>query len=1004
MPTSAIFENLYKKLNKEQKKAVDTIEGPIMVIAGPGTGKTQILTLRIANILKQTDTAPDSILALTFTESATFSMRKRLVEIIGSAAYKINIFTFHGFCNEVIKTYPEEFPRIIGANSITDIDQITILEKIITELPLTKLKPFGDPLYYLRPALSHIKDLKRDDIDAEAFAKLIQDQEKNFASIEDLYYDKGAYKGKMKGKYKDQEKHLEKNKELLVIYREYEKALEEKHVYDYEDMIMEVIRVLKKNEDLLLRLQEKYQYILADEHQDANHAQNKILELLSSFHENPNLFIVGDEKQAIFRFQGASLENFLYFKKLYQQATLISLKENYRSTQAILDSSHSLIEKNKIEDEKLRIKLSAHSQHPDHPIKLYAFSKTECEYYFLIKDIEEKIKSGVAPHEIAILFRNNNDVFPIVKAFEKTTIPFSIESGQDVLSDDDIAKLIIILRAVNELGNPELFAQVLFIDFLGLETLDIYKILTFSKSQRTLLFNVIKDKEYLEQAGVEQPTKFIDLYTQLAQWSKVAKNKNTVDFFEIIVRESGFLSHILSLGGSLDKLNKLEIFFNEIKKVAGNHKEYKLSHFITYLDTLKEHNVLIKIEKSGTIAHGVRLMTAHRSKGMEFDYVYVVNAYDGHWSNKRQVNYFHIKKSAEAEAVEYQVIDDERRLFYVALTRARKEIAITYSTSGLNKENQLPTQFIDEIEDNLIDKVEVSAFEKECESKYTQTFAPVLNAGIDIKDKAFLKQLFLEQGLSVTALNNFLKCPWGYFFQNLIRVPRPQSKHQMYGTAVHEVLKVFFDKYKQEDDLSKKEFLELFEDYLQKKPFEEHDFNDALKKGKEALGGYYDNYKNTWPRNILTEFTIAGVHTNVMHENQEIQILLRGNLDKVEFRNDHEVHVVDYKTKKPMSRNELEGKTKNSRGDYKRQLVFYKLLLDGYESGKYTMKSGEIDFIEPDDAGNYKKEVFDITEEEVEELQKTVQEVAQKILSFSFWDDVCDERECEYCQLRKMIR
>ena len=310
------FEIEYKKLNKAQKEAVDSIEGPVMVIAGPGTGKTSILTLRIANILKKTDATPDSVLALTFTKSGAYSMRKKLADIIGSSAYKVGIFTFHSFCEDIIKNYPEEFPRIIGANSITDIDQIKILEKIIDDTKLEILKPYGDVYHYVRPIISEIDNYKKENVGPEDLENILKKQEKEFKGLDDLYHDKGKYKGEMKGKYKDLLKSIEKNKELQKIYTKYEKALEKERLYDYQDMILEVIKAMESNKDLLLTLQEKYQYVLADEHQDANNSQNKILELISGFHNDPNIFIVGDEKQAIFRFQGASLENFLYFKKL----------------------------------------------------------------------------------------------------------------------------------------------------------------------------------------------------------------------------------------------------------------------------------------------------------------------------------------------------------------------------------------------------------------------------------------------------------------------------------------------------------------------------------------------------------------------------------------------------------------------------------------------------------------------------------------------------------------
>src|SRR3989344_4120023 len=266
------FDKLYKALNPAQKEAVDNIEGPAMVVAGPGTGKTQVLTLRIANILKRTDANPDSILALTFTESVAHNLRTRLVEIMGTVGYRIAIFTFHGFCNDVIRRFAPHFPGIVGYAHANLIDQILILEEIIARSRLTKLKPFGNPYFYVRDVVSTIGKLKRENIDPNKLEKLIR---------------------------KEPKERRERNKEFLYLYREYEKLLRARGYYDYDDMVMEVIRVLGADKELLSSLQEQYQYVLADEHQDANAGQNELLKLLMSFHQSPNIFVVGDEKQAI---------------------------------------------------------------------------------------------------------------------------------------------------------------------------------------------------------------------------------------------------------------------------------------------------------------------------------------------------------------------------------------------------------------------------------------------------------------------------------------------------------------------------------------------------------------------------------------------------------------------------------------------------------------------------------------------------------------------------------
>jgi len=347
------FEELYKKLNNAQKEAVDAVEGPVMVVAGPGTGKTQILTLRIANILKKTQAEPENILVLTFTESAATNIRRRLTEIIGVPAYSVSISTFHGFANEIIKSNPESFPTILGANNLTEIDQFKIIEEIILKTDLGFLKTFGDPTYYIRDIIKAISDLKREGISPEEFRVLAEKDKKFFDSRDDIYHDYGAYKGKMKLEAEKDQKYISKNIELAVIYEKYQIELRRLKAYDFGDMILELYKQFKKDENLLRSIQEQYQYILVDEHQDTNNAQNKIVELIMSFHQNPNIFVVGDEKQAIFRFQGASLENFYYFKKIYPSAKLIYLTDNYRSGQVILDLADSLIQsKDKLRSNK----------------------------------------------------------------------------------------------------------------------------------------------------------------------------------------------------------------------------------------------------------------------------------------------------------------------------------------------------------------------------------------------------------------------------------------------------------------------------------------------------------------------------------------------------------------------------------------------------------------------------------------------------------------------------
>jgi len=992
-PTPKLFQEYYKQLNPEQKNAVDMIEGPVMVIAGPGTGKTQILTLRIANILQQTDTPPEAVLALTFTESGVVSMRKRLAEIIGSAAYRVVITTFHGFCNDIIRSYPEEFPHIIGSESITEIEQIEIMQQVIDTASIMELRPFGDRFYYLKPAIQIVNTLKQEGISPERFRVLIDAEEKTFSAIDDLYYEKGAYKGKMKGMYQDQLKHLKRNVELATLYAAYQKSLRDNKLYDYSDMIMEVVAMLERNPDLLLTLQEKYLYFLVDEHQDTNNSQNRILELIASYHDNPNLFVVGDEKQAIFRFQGASLENFHYFKNLYKGAQIIDLQHNYRSTQTILDVAASLMK---------RGELKAHSTYSEQKIALYEFTTPDVEQYFLAKSIADKIASGTKPEEIAILYRDNADAMPIALMLEKVGIPFAIESDQNLLRDEDIQKLLYILRAVKTFGEPGALLKMLHVDFLKIEPLDIYKVAEYSRAQRMNPYDIIKSDKELKATKVVGVKSLIDLYTKLSSWKTASTNRGAAETFETIVRDSGFLNYILSSPDAFEKIEKVRTLFDQIKGLVQAHRDYTLDQFLSYLDMLQEHEVLVKNKLITRNSGNVRLMTAHRSKGLEFEYVYLANMYDGHWGNRRRIGHFKIPKSAFAlssASLINETLDneDERNLLYVALTRAKKEVALCYARQGYNGREQLPSQFMQEIDQNLIIEGDNQIYEKAFLKEKEILFARPAITKPGVKDKEFLNQLFQKYGLSVTALNNYLECPWRYFYVNLLRIPEAPNKHLAYGNAVHSALREFFDCWVQGEDRGSEFLIKRFKESLFHQPITQGDYDEALAKGAQALAGYYTKYCSTWSKNIRNEFKIDGIELAP-------DVRLNGTIDRLEILDSAgKVNVVDYKTGKPLSRNQIEGATATSDGNYKRQLVFYNLLLNRFDDGKYRLQQGIIDFIEPDTKGNFKREAFSIDSKEVNDLEEQVIAVAGEIMNLDFWEKGCKEKDCEYCKLRKLL-
>lgn len=986
-----------------------------MVIAGPGTGKTQILTLRIANILLKTQINPGNILALTFSESGAVTMRRRLAEIIGPTAYQVRIGTFHGFCNEIIQSYPAEFARTIGRRSASEIEQIELVQAIIDELPLEFLKTFGEPYFYLYDIRRSIGFLKKEGIGPEEFTRSIHQQEQIFATIDDLYYTSGRYEGKMKGKYADLKKQLDKNRELAKIYTAYQEKLAEAKLYDYDDMILEVAQTLASNSELLLLLQERYQYFLVDEHQDTNNAQNRVLELLSNFYDQPNLFVVGDEKQAVFRFQGASLENFLYFKKLYPAAQLITLQQNYRSTQAILNLAHDLIQKNsrRLVDEIENVggELTAQTKYPEKLAEVYEFNQAETEYFFLAEKIHELIDGGVPAKEIAVLYRDNQDALAVSEMLEKYGLPFRVESGNNALRDPDVNALLELLRWVAEPSNEERLFNLLHSPWLDLPALDIYKVVTPGVRRKSSLLEMLASPVRRKSLELEAGDKVGRLADQLLRWQKLAVKSNLAELFEVIARESGYLAYVLAKPNSAVALARLNSIFREVKKLVATHPEAKLLDFVNYFNTLEQHRVAIKEGNVGYIPNAIRLMTAHGAKGLEFDYVFVANAYDGHWGNRRIPQLIKVlaKTSAKLEDLPELKTDDERRLFYVAVTRARKLAFISYALQGNDGREQSPSQFILEIKSELKQVGPAEQYEKAFAGKREVLYQPRIVSGLSVFEKEFLRELFFKRGLSATGLNNWLSCPWKYFYLNLLRVPRAKNKHQIYGTAIHAALKEFFDALKGGPVGS--EFLEeKFIAALEDEPLLSKDYTAVLAKGKFALSKYFANYQGTWPTNTQNEFRINSVYLPLRSQAlDERPIKLTGVLDKIEYLDGSPhtttkfgvgVNVVDYKTGKAKTRNELEGKTKNATGDYPRQLAFYKLLLDNFSTFKAEMVSGELDFVEPDSNGKFHREKFVITDTEIEALQLQIFNLAEEVLEFKFENRRCDDKTCEFCVLR----
>ena len=985
--SSPAFEEAYAALNKQQQEAVDTIEGPVMVIAGPGTGKTQILTLRIANILLQTDVQPSNILALTFTESGAKAMRERLLRYVGSAAYRVEISTFHSFAQKLIAQYPDAYPHVIGGQPATDIDRISIIEAILEDKAVSTLRPGGNPEYYVKPLIGTISDLKRENIIPDDLAELIAGQEETLQEIEQFHV-KGAHKGKERGEYKDAVKTIEKNQALLHVYRLYEAALRSEKLYDFDDMILETVQALESNEDMLRDLQEQYQYLLADEHQDVNGAQNRILELLASYHDQPNIFVVGDEKQAIFRFQGASLQNFLYFESHFTDTKVVSLTDNYRSGQTILDVGQSLITVAEGPLHKLRIPLDA-AVVQESKVSRRSFSHQAIEDAWLVDEINNQIAAGVQPEEIAVLVRSNREVEDLANALRGAGIAATASAESDILYHPVTQSIEQLLQAVTGSSQSALFA-VLHGPYWGIAMSDLTKICA-SQNYKQTLTDIIHSEDILHELGVADIASVRQLTSTLEQARTRAVAEAPHETLAFLLEASGFKDHVLK-HDPYQAARIIRRLYDEIQELVKRDKKTTLAQVLTVFAQRRSYNLALTAPFVGTEKHAVQVMTAHKSKGLEFEVVFAPHLVDSAWGGKRQRELFKIPRSVPAPS---DAEDDEKRLLYVLMTRAKRTLHLSSSELNADGRPLTPSRLLFELDEENLTAESTDAAEANF-SPLQAVQAPVAHAGVDTSAVA---TLFASRGFSATSLNNYLRSPWEYYFKNILRVPEVQPPHMLFGTAVHSVLERVSRQHTLAGTIpSDSEILAHLESALSRLPLHTADYTRLHQKGVEILLPYITHMKSVLPTKCEEEFSIS-VELPTGDENIPV-IPLRGNLDRLDFSEDGTLaQVVDYKTGKAKSRNVIEGNTASSDGAYKRQLTFYALLLDLYDDDRYRCHTGVLSFVESASAGTVKEETFVITKEEVAELKEEIITAALALTNGSWATQVCDPSVSEYCHL-----
>ncbi|OGJ06313.1 hypothetical protein A2238_00505 [Candidatus Nomurabacteria bacterium RIFOXYA2_FULL_35_9] len=946
------FNNEYKKLNKFQKEAVDAIDGPVMVVAGPGTGKTQTIALRIANILKKTDIKADGILCLTFTNSGVEAMKERLVRYIGEDGQKVNIFTFHSFGMKIIEEHfkvlgLKEAPKLLG-----DLDRAIFFDQILSENEWEHLRPRSNSLRYFQDLKSLLSLFKRERITVEDFASAIEKEIKSLEGDEENRSTRGASKGKLKKETLKKIDGLLRSREVSKFFKLYEQAKKEKNLLDYDDVLEYLVRMVETSKEVASTIRERYLYILIDEHQDSSRVQNEFIKKVWAKVEKPDIFVVGDDRQLIYGFSGASIEYFTNFQKTFKNAKLITLVDNYRSTQVILDASHALLQSVLSKD-----KLQSHSSE-SHPIGLVEAHTGEEELIAAAQDIAGRMRQGINPDKCAILVPKNREVREALLILHKEGIPIGTSEALNLFDQDEVYAFLRVLKIIND-GDPVSLALSFFDKNSGLLPLEADTFLS-REYMRDFSFDKLLSKSSTLFPSGGNVEKWIK---SLSKWKKDFKKNDLKSSIQILGKE---LFHESEVEKSGKRLVSVEEILNTILKIFDEHIENNpnitLAGFILYLEKIISFGEVVPIVTLPK--EGVKVLTLHGSKGLEFDYVWIAHMDENSLNGGKRMGF--TLPEEIALSVEERDIDSIKRKLYVAITRAKRFCTISYALS-LDKERECElAKIIADLPDEVFKKEKAKVLSKNI-SLETNFSGPVKLA----KDK------YKDRYISAWLLNNFFECPWKWYFKNLLQLPEAKTESLEFGGKVHDAIDQIL-KLKKEILPDDKQVAKVVSLWI-----------------KNRLAQIAPNREN--------EKSLSAKHNKFPH------LSIYGKIDLVEYLGSDSARVTDFKTGSIRKKSDVEKKDEEGRmSTYLRQLAIYVYLLQESFKNKYKIIEGRLEFLE---AKNPKESLYDtvIGDEQIDLLIQDIADYDSLLKSGDWASRPCHFKSygkqnavCEYCKMAEI--
>lgn len=1078
------FKKAFAELNNEQKQAVNHINGPLLVIAGPGTGKTQLLALRTANILSQDSTVlPSNILCLTFTDNAADNMRRRLVRYIGQDAYQVSIHTFNAFGQYIMNAFPEFFYEWRQLQTADELTTHRILEDILAGLPGSHiLAAHGSDgtFYSLKQLKNFISDAKRNNLQPDELSKVLAQNQAAYAELTPLvqqYWPATMYaKDQPLEKIADFASELAKlkpdkpvieavvpEKNLIIesflraaaesaerssgqtkpyttwkdywlkkdadnkfvfagaeqidklaaavdIYDRYQAGLDSRGLADFSDQIMWVLRTLQTKPELRYNLQERFLYVMIDEFQDTNRAQLLLSQYVSDapVHEGqPNVMVVGDDDQAIFKFQGADIANVANFEDRYSDCATVTLIKNYRSSQPILDASRRIsrqialsLEKQKAITKQLVATVEARGT----GVVVNEFDHEAAHYGWLAEQISQLRASGVPGNEIAVLAREREHLDNLLPYLSIHGVPVDYERRENVLEQDHVVTLLNMARLVKCLGEQRLaeanalLPPVLSEPMWAIDTADIWHVAQTAYRENKFWLDIILTQKSGRLGEVA------DFLVELGNASRRLPAEIILDKL-VGITEQGFVSPFKSYffgdellakqpADYLTLLSHLSTLRRHLRKYqADSRAVLTIADLVEFADSYRRADNLrmVDISPHREAGDAVKLMTVHKAKGLEFDHVFVIALENDSWTKTGRSNRFGYSENLKIIKPADNDADDSLRLLFVAMTRARHSLHLCYYLKNEDGKAEQPFGPLLALEIEATKPVvepPAEALSRQYEQRWLKRHGSLSKTDMH----SYLADKLKTYKLSATHLNDFVDIGSGgplYFLtQDLLRFPSTKPAATSYGTAMHAAMSEAHNLVGQGGKLNPSQVIDKFLEVLAIQPLSAKDREFYETEGPTVL----TNYLNKAGASLE-----AGQKVDVSFADQGVsvgEVQLKGNIDRMDLNQATKTVVIsDYKTGSPESKWQLPASADEVKRikmhRYQNQLLFYKLLVDnGSEWGRrgWRAEVGMLRFLKPNQTGKLVSVELVYDDAAMHEFKKLIQAVWQHVMELNFPD------------------